>query len=83
MYTIYAIYNRTHDKIYIGQTKNLAERLQLHQTKVFGGSYTSRFDGEWQMIYSEIVENRRDAPKRERQLKSFRGREFVRSRIPW
>ena len=47
MYFIYAIYNKKHDKIYIGQTENLEVRLTLHNKNQFKNSYTSRFDGNW------------------------------------
>jgi len=33
MYFIYAIYNQKNNKIYVGQTKNLQERLDLHNKK--------------------------------------------------
>ncbi len=80
MYSVYAIYNTTYDKIYIGQTENIIERLKLHNKHIFKG-YTSRFDGEWQLIYSEEVDTRQEALKREKQLKSYRGREFIRKHI--
>ena len=79
-YFVYALYNVKNDKIYIGQTKDMKERLALHNQKVFKG-YTSRFDGEWKLVYEEEVLTRAEALKREEQLKSFRGREFVRSII--
>ncbi len=82
MYFIYAIYNRNNDKIYIGQTENIEERLELHNDKTFKHSYTSRFDGEWILIYKEETSNRLLALKREKQLKSFRGREFIKQHIP-
>jgi len=81
MYVVYAIYNKLVDKYYIGQTKDLKERLQLHNTKVFGG-YTSRFDGLWSVIYSEDVATRKDALLREKQLKSYQGRQFIKKHIP-
>ena len=77
MYSVYAIYNMQHGKIYIGQTENLQSRLALHKEKIFQNSYTSRFDGEWILIYSEHVTTRSEALKREKQLKSYRGREFI------
>ena len=80
MYRIYAIYNDQYDKIYIGQTRDLQERLRLHKAKTFMG-YTSRFDGEWRLIYQEQVKTRAQVLKREKQLKSFRGREFVKQFI--
>jgi len=82
MYIIYAIYNKDHDKFYIGQTENLEKRLQMHNNKAFKNGYTSRFDGEWQLIYNEEVASRQEALIREKQLKSFRGREFVKNFIP-
>ncbi|HVY68172.1 MAG TPA: GIY-YIG nuclease family protein [Patescibacteria group bacterium] len=80
MYCIYAIYNPKHNKFYIGQTKNLPERIRLHNNHVFPG-YTSRFDGEWQLIYHEEVGTRQEALKREKQLKSYQGRQFIKKFI--
>ncbi|MEK7481753.1 MAG: GIY-YIG nuclease family protein, partial [Patescibacteria group bacterium] len=73
MYFVYAIYNPTHNKIYIGQTINLQERLRLHNKHELGG-YTSRFSGEWILIFQEESKTRKQALIREKQLKSFRGR---------
>jgi len=81
MYTVYAIYNSKHDKLYIGQTADLKSRLRMHNDGVFKNSYTSRFDGEWKLVYSEEQENRQLVLLREKQLKSFRGREFIRQQI--
>ena len=82
MFTVYALYNRKHSKLYIGQTENLKERLRLHKEKVFKDSYTAKLDGEWELIYQEVCPVRSSALLRERQLKSFRGREFLKSYIP-
>ncbi len=81
MHYIYAIYNSDADKYYIGQTVNLEERLIMHNDHTFK-SYTARFKGEWKLIYKEEVSTRLEALKREKQLKSFRGREFVKGFIP-
>ena len=81
MYHIYAIYNRSADRIYIGQTENLNLRIDQHNDRTFKG-YTSRYQGEWQLIYKELAATRPDALLRERQLKSQKGREFIKSHIP-
>jgi putative endonuclease len=70
MYYVYALYNKESNKIYIGQTGNLEERLKIHKNKVFNKSYTSRFKGAWELVYKEEVEDRSLALKREKQLKS-------------
>ena len=80
MYTIYAIYNRLANRYYIGQTRSIDERLRMHNNHIFKG-YTSRFPGKWELIYEESVATRPEALKRERQLKSGNGREFVKGLI--
>lgn len=82
MFIVYAIYNKKYDKIYIGQTKDIDDRLEFHKSKVFKNSYTSRFDGDWELIYVENCSDRVLALKREKQLKSYRGREFIKKYIP-
>lgn len=82
MYTIYVLYNKDNNKIYIGQTKDIENRLALHKNSVFRNSYTARFSGDWVVIYTEQANDRGSALKREKELKSFRGREFVKSYIP-
>ncbi len=81
MYFVYAIYNKLVNKIYIGQTRDIGERLKMHNQKLIPG-YTSRFSGTWVIIYSESVQNRNEALKREKQLKSYRGRQFIKTFIP-
>ena len=81
MYTVYTPYNKAHNKIYIGQTKDLENRLQLHKEGTLKG-YTSHFSGVWVVIYFEEYSTRQEALAREKQLKSFRGREFVKKFIP-
>ena len=81
MFTVYAVYNSSADKLYIGQTIDINQRLTQHNTGTFKG-YTSRFQGEWELIYTEQVPTRTEALLREKQLKSHRGREFIKTHIP-
>ena len=73
---VYAIYNKISKKIYIGQTSNLEKRILEHNNK-FGNHYTAKFLGAWKLIYKEELKTRQEALIREKQLKSFRGREFI------
>lgn len=81
MYFVYAIYNKKSDKIYIGQTSDLHKRLSEHQAKK-GNHFTAKFDGVWELIYEEEVQTRSEALLREKQLKSYRGREYIKQYIP-
>ena len=82
MYTVYAIYNLKHRKLYVGQTSNLDGRIRMHNDNTFSRSYTASFDGEWRLIYQEKALDRRAALLREKQLKDHQGREFLKKFIP-
>ena len=76
-YFVYAIHNGRHDKIYIGQTQDLERRIFEHNNKFAKHNFTARFDGGWSVIYREEVPSLKEALQRERQLKSFQGRQFI------
>ncbi len=81
MFDVYAIHNKEAGKVYIGQTDNLERRLQEHNRHTIKG-FTSKYRGDWVLIYHESVATRSEALIRERQLKSGNGREFVKQFIP-
>ena len=78
---VYALYNVSVNKIYIGQTNNLDRRVKEHNEKR-GNHYTAKFRGEWKLIYTESVSTRTEAIKREKQLKTGNGRAFLKQHIP-
>jgi putative endonuclease len=79
MFTVYALYSRSFDKIYVGYTHNFEERLIDHNSRAKKG-FTVRFR-PWILVYSETFNNKPDALKREKELKSFQGRKFVWSQV--
>jgi putative endonuclease len=81
MYLVYAIYNADNNKFYIGQTKDLSSRLMLHNSHTFKHCYTTKFAGKWDLVYKEEMYTRQEALKREKQLKSYQGRQFIKSII--
>ena len=81
MYYVYAIYNDEIDRVYIGQTIDIVQRLLEHNNHTYKSSYTSRFDGKWRLVYKEVCQNRQEALIREKQLKSFKGRQFIKTQI--
>jgi putative endonuclease len=82
MFVVYVIYNNQAAKMYVGQTSDLVKRLKEHNEHKFSHSYTARFSGEWKLIYKEEFSTRKEALSREKQLKSYKGREFLRKYIP-
>ena len=82
MYWIYAVYNRKKDKIYIGQTDNIERRLLEHNNKDNPRhKFTRRYKGDWTLFYQEECSSRIEALKREKQLKNFKGREFIKDKL--
>ncbi len=75
MFTVYVLYSEKFNKIYIGYTSNLDQRLLAHNELETKG-YTLRFR-PWNLVYSEIFSAKSSAMKRERELKSAKGREFI------
>ena len=78
---VYALYNAEENKIYIGQTANLQQRLVEHNKKR-GNHFTAKTEGGWDLIYQEEAADRKAALTRERQLKSYKGREYIKQYIP-
>jgi len=79
MFTVYILHSTKYNKIYIGFTSNLEQRLLSHNELSTKG-YTKKFR-PWAIIHTEVFQNKPEALRREKQLKSFRGREFIRKEI--
>lgn len=80
MFIVYVIFNEN-GKIYIGQTSDLEKRMKRYngilrsKTK----SFTNKNKGIWKVEYTEEFDTREEAIEREKQLKSYQGRKFIRN----
>lgn len=82
MFTVYVIKSGSSGKIYIGQTNDLSKRIYEHNDPDYRlTKYTKRNRGPWVIVYSENYNCRIDALRREKQLKSAKGREFIHNLI--
>jgi putative endonuclease len=79
MFTVYVLYSKTHDKIYVGLTSNLIARFHSHN-KLATKGWTIKFR-PWSVVYTEVYEDKGDGSRREKSLKSARGRKFIREDI--
>jgi len=77
MYTVYVIQN-LQGKIYIGQTDDLIVRLKKHNNNQ--NRYTKN-KGPWQLVYTEEYPTRSQAMIREKELKTGKGRDFLKKVI--
>ena len=76
-FVVYVLHSLPSDKIYVGMTSDLLNRMKSHNefgTKGFTIKYRP-----WRVVYIEFFELKGAALKREKQLKSYQGRLFIRN----
>jgi putative endonuclease len=76
MFVTYVLYSAKFNKLYIGYTNDLISRFNSHNVLAKTG-YTVRYR-PWEVIHIEYFESKMEALKREKELKSSRGRAFIR-----
>ncbi len=72
-YYVYVIKNEN-NQLYKGWTTNLEKRIYYHNQ---GLSNYTKNRGPWKLVYYEMYNNKNEAIKREKFLKSGKGREFL------
>ena len=81
---VYVIKSVSTGKTYTGYTENLENRLRRHNGELLNkqSSFTvKQGNKDWSVIYKEEWVSRVTAMKREKELKSAKGREFVKNII--
>ncbi|MCF8381781.1 MAG: GIY-YIG nuclease family protein [Bacteroidales bacterium] len=79
MFVVYVLYSKDFDKIYIGYTSDLNNRILSHNQLATKG-FTIKYR-PWTVIHTEQFPSKKEAMVREKQLKSFQGRKFIREII--
>ena len=77
MFYVYIIVSLKSQKTYVGFTSDIEKRLIAHNHPQNKG-WTKRLQ-PWILLHSEKFENKEDAMKRELELKSGKGREFIKT----
>lgn len=78
MYIVYVIQSVEGFK-YTGMTEDIENRLLEHNSK--SKSFWTKRGADWKLVYSEMFENKTDALKREKWLKSGHGRDYLKTKI--
>jgi len=66
------------DGFYTGYTKDLKQRFEQHQKGIFDSTKSRR---PLRLIYYEACLKQEDATKREKYLKTYKGRMFLKNRL--
>jgi len=78
MHYVYVLHSQKDDKLYTGYTKNLKLRLEKHEKGLVESTKNRR---PLKLIYYEACLTQEDATRREKVLKSYRGKMFLRRRL--
>ena len=78
MHYIYVLQSVRDKKFYTGYTKNLKLRFNEHQK---GRVESTKDRKPFKLIYYEACLNQQDATHREKYLKTYHGKSFIRKRI--
>ena len=73
-FVTYVLYSASFDKLYVGYTSDLISRFHSHNRLATKG-YTVRYR-PWEVVYVEFHETKSQAMRREKALKTSRGRAF-------
>ncbi len=77
MYHTYVLYSKKFDKIYVGYSHDVEKRLVAHNDPRNRG-WTKNFQ-PWELLHIEEFRTKTEALIREKQLKSARGRLYIRN----
>lgn len=78
-FVVYVLFSPSTGKTYTGMTSYLITRFQFHNSKSTKG-FTLRFR-PWTVIHVEFFEFKSEALKREKELKSGKGRDLIKKYI--
>ncbi len=77
-YFVYVLRSLKNGRFYTGYTQNLDRRLQEHNS---GQSSYTKLTRPFKLVYKESFKNKKEAMKRERDLKTGKGREEIRKKL--
>jgi len=78
MYYVYVLKSDKDNKNYVGYTKNLKLRFEQHQKRLVESTKNRK---PLRLIYYEACLSQKDATHREKYLKSYLGKMFLKNRL--
>jgi putative endonuclease len=77
---VYIIYSETTDSFYIGETSNVQERINRHNSGIYNSAY-SKLATDWKLFWFIECETRGQALKIEKHIKKMRNRDFYKNLV--
>lgn len=80
MFYVYILESLTNHDLYIGYSEDLKQRFTSHNQ---GNVKATSPNRPWRLIYYESYRDKRDATKRERQLKNHKAKEDLKMQLKY
>jgi putative endonuclease len=77
-YYVYVLISKRDKNFYVGYANNLKSRFEQHSK---GDVPSTKYRRPLELVYFEACRDRRDAMHREKYLKTYLGRQFLRNRL--
>jgi len=77
-YYVYILYSQSKDRYYVGYSRNPDERLIEHN---LGATTSTRPGRPWVLVYTEELEDKSSAIKREGEIKRMKSRKYIENLI--
>lgn len=78
MYYVYALLSKTNNDLYVGFTNDLRIRYKQHNN---GEVQSTKANRPWILVYYEAYLNKKDATRREKQLKMHKAKSDLKEQI--
>jgi putative endonuclease len=73
-YFVYILYSQNTDRYYVGQTQNLEERLERHNS---GRNKSTKPGIPWMIVHFEVLPDRSTALVREKYIKNLGSKRYL------
>ncbi len=73
---LYFIHSPSKNKIYVGVTTHLQERLKKHNDHAYAGAF-SKIATDWELIFQKEFEDKQEALFLEKFIKKMKSRKFI------
>ena len=71
---VYILYSISLDQYYVGHCEDLDDRLYRHNNS---GSKATKKAKDWRIVYTEKLDSRSEASKRELEIKRKKSRKYI------
>ena len=78
MFYVYILYSKNDDRFYVGMTANIQQRIRDHNS---GRNKSTKPYRPWIVVHTDVFQNRTDARRREKYLKTAAGRRWRKMNI--